>query len=93
MPPELIVAGVGISVIVPAVVELLKQLGLPVRFAGVAAVAVAAIVLGLVQLRADAIYGGLAAWALLSLVYGLAAAGMYSQAKAARRRGGEAASE
>jgi hypothetical protein len=86
MPPELIVAGVGISAIVPAVVELLKQLGLPTRYAGVAAVAVAAVVLGLVQLRADATYGGLAAWALLSLVYGLAAAGMYSQVRVVSRK-------
>ena len=81
MPPELIVAGVGISVIVPAVVELLKGLGLPTRFAGLAAIVVSAVVLGLVQLREDATYGGVAAWALLSLVYGLAAAGLYSQTK------------
>lgn len=86
MPPELIVAGVGISVIVPAVVELLKGLGLPVRFAGVSAIAVSAVVLGLVELREDATYGGIAGWALLSLVYGLAAAGLYSQTKQLTQR-------
>jgi hypothetical protein len=86
MPPELIVAGVGISVIVPAVVELLKQLGLSTRFAGLAAIVVSAVVLGLVQLREDATYGGIAAWALLSLIYGLAAAGLYSQVKQATQR-------
>src|SRR5205085_4953666 len=85
MPPEIVVSGVGITLIVPAVVELGKGLGLPTKFAGLAAVMVAAVVLGLVQLREDATYGGVAAWALLSLVYGLAAAGAYSQAKVVSR--------
>ena len=83
MPPELIVAGVGISVVVPALVQGAKELGLPTKYAGLASVIGAAAVLGLVELQRDVTYDGIAGWALLSLVYGLAAAGLYSQVKRA----------
>jgi hypothetical protein len=81
MPPEVLISGVGITVLVPALVELVKGLGLPTRWAGLAAVVAAAVVLGLVELRQDATWGGVAGWLLLSLVYGLAAAGFYSQVR------------
>jgi hypothetical protein len=79
MPPELIVSGVGITILVPAVVELAKVMGLSSRYAGLASILAAAAVLGLVDLRTHAQLGGVASWLLLSLVYGLAAAGFYSQ--------------
>ena len=79
MPPELLISGVGITVIVPALVELAKRSGLPARYAGLASIAASAAVLGLVELQANAQFGGVAGWLLLSLVYGLAAAGFYSQ--------------
>jgi hypothetical protein len=79
MPPELLISGVGITVLVPALVELAKRSGLPTQFAGLASVVSAGVVLGLVQLQSDAQFGGVAGWLLLSMVYGLAAAGFYSQ--------------
>ena len=81
MPPELLISGVGITVVVPALVELAKRSGLPARYAGLASVLAAGLVLGLVQLQANADVGGAASWLLLSLVYGLAAAGFYSQVR------------
>jgi hypothetical protein len=83
MPPELLIPGIGIglTVVVPGLVQLAKGLGLPTKFAGLAAILACAVVLGLVELREDPSYGAIAAWALLSLVYGLASAGLYSQAK------------
>ena len=82
MPPEVIVAGVQLVVVVPLLVELGKrELGLPSRFAGVASVGVSAALLGLLELEKRPDVGGWATWALLSIVYGLAASGAYSQAK------------
>jgi hypothetical protein len=81
MPPELVISGVGITVLIPAVVELVKTLGLPTKFAGLASILSAGIVLGLVQLQSHAQFGGAAGWLLLSIVYGLAAAGFYSQVR------------
>jgi hypothetical protein len=81
MPPELLVSGVGIMVLVPALVELAKRSGLPTQYAGLASIAAAGLVLGLVELQANARFGGVAGWLLLSLVYGLAAAGFYSQVR------------
>jgi hypothetical protein len=81
MPPELLVSGVGITILVPAIVELAKHSGLPTKYAGLASIVAAGIVLGLVELRSNAQFGGAAGWLLLSLVYGLAAAGFYSQVR------------
>jgi hypothetical protein len=81
MPPELLIAGVSLTVIVPALVEGAKGLGLPTKYAGLASILACAIVLGLVELREDPSYGAIAAWLLLSIVYGLAAAGLYSQVR------------
>jgi hypothetical protein len=84
VPPELLVAGVGITAIVPAIVELAKGGGMPTRYAGLASIVAAAVVLGLVELQSHALLGGWASWLLLSIVHGLAAAGLYSQVKRAR---------
>jgi hypothetical protein len=81
MPPELLISGVGITVLVPALVELAKRSGLPTRYAGLASIVAAGLVLGLVQLQANADVGGAASWLFLSLVYGLASAGFYSQVR------------
>jgi hypothetical protein len=79
MLPEIMICGIPLVVIIPAGVQLLKTLGLPTRYAGLASIALCALILGLVALRHDPTVGGLAAWLLMSLVYGLAAAGFYSQ--------------
>jgi hypothetical protein len=81
MPPELLVSGVGITILVPALVELAKRSGLPTQYAGLASIVAASLVLGLVELQSNAQFGGAAGWFLLSLVYGLAAAGLFSQVK------------
>ena len=79
MPSELLVSGVGITVLVPALVELAKRSGMPTRYAGLASIVAAGLVLGLVQLQSNTHFGGAARSRLLSIVYGLAAAGFYSQ--------------
>jgi hypothetical protein len=79
MPPDLLVIGVPLVVVVPALVELAKRAGLPTVWAGFASILACALVLGLVQLQVHPLFGGVAAWALASIVYGLAAAGLYSQ--------------
>ncbi len=81
MPAELLISGVGITVLVPAIVELAKKSGLPTRYAGLASIGAAGLVLGLVELQSNAQFGGAAGWLLLSIVYGLAAAGFYSQVR------------
>ena len=81
MPPELLISGIGITVLVPALVELAKRSGMPARYAGLASIVAAGLVLGLVELQTHAQFGGAAGWLLMSIVYGLAAAGFYSQAK------------
>jgi hypothetical protein len=81
MPPELLISGVPLIVIVPAAVQLVKGLGLATRWAGIASVLSCAVLLGLLELQSHPVYGAIATWATVSLVYGLAAAGLYSQAK------------
>jgi hypothetical protein len=81
MPPELLISGVGITILVPALVELAKRSGLPVRYAGLASIVAAGVFLGLVELQSHAQFGGAAGWLLTSIVYGLAAAGFYSQVR------------
>lgn len=84
MPPELLVIGVPLVVIVPAIVQGVKNVGLPTKYAGVAAIVAAAVVVGLVELQQEPSMARIATWALVSLVYGLASAGLYSQVKALR---------
>jgi hypothetical protein len=81
MPPELLIIGVPLVVIVPALVQGAKALGLPTKYAGVASIVSCLVVVGLVELQKEPTTARLATWALLSLVYGLAAAGLYSQVK------------
>ncbi len=88
MPPELLIAGVPIVVIVPLLVQGAKELFLPARYAGVAAIVAAAIVLGLIDLQTDPRFSGWAEWLLLSIVYGLAASGLYSQVRLLPPAGG-----
>jgi hypothetical protein len=72
----------AIVAIVPGLVEVAKRAGLPARYAGLMAIAVAT---ALVALRDVALHdgtpGSVARWLLGGLVYGLAAAGLYSQAR------------
>jgi hypothetical protein len=84
MPPDLLIVGVPLVVVVPALVELAKRLGLPTAWAGLASILSSALILGLVALQADAQFGGWATWLLASIVYGLAASGLYSQVKGSR---------
>jgi hypothetical protein len=41
MPPDLLISGVGITVLVPALVELAKRSGMPTRLAGLASIVAA----------------------------------------------------
>jgi hypothetical protein len=85
-PVELVV-GVPLIVITPALVELGKRLGLPVRYAGLASMLTATLLLicGDIALGglppADALPATVARWILGGVVYGLAAAGLYSQGR------------
>jgi len=80
-----LIYGVPVVVLAPAVVEALKRAGLPVRFAGLAAIAAATLLVALADLAGVGSVGGsLARWLLAGIVYGLAGAGLYSQAKRAR---------
>ncbi len=77
--------GVPLLVIVPALVELAKRHGLPVRYAGGAAVVLAITLLALGDLALGTRIGGgdlvttTARWIIGGVIYGLAAAGLYSQ--------------
>lgn len=79
--PDLLILGVPIVILVPALVQLVKGLGLPSRYAGLASILCSAGILGLVQLQGDRQLGGVASWLLASVVFGLAAAGFFSQVK------------
>jgi hypothetical protein len=82
-----LVVGVPLIVIIPALVELGKRMGLPVRYAGVAAMLTAMLLLICGDLAlggmpaADALPATVARWVLGGVVYGLAAAGLYSQGR------------
>jgi len=87
-------AGVPLVVIVPALVELAKRQGLPVRWAGVAAIVMATVLLAVGDVALGDTSGNamrwlmrVATWLLGGLVYGLAAAGLYSQRAMLARRG------
>lgn len=78
-----LLTGVPVIVVVPALVEAAKHAGLPVRFAGLAAIviAIALVALGDLATESDLATGVVARWLLAGIVYGLAAAGLYSQAE------------
>lgn len=81
------VVGVPLIVVTPALVELGKRMGLPVRYAGLAAMLTAMVLLicGDLALEgsppAEDVAGTVARWLLGGVVYGLAAAGLYSQGR------------
>ena len=78
-----VITGVSILIVTPALVEVAKQLGLPVRLAGLIAILFATllVVLGDVASGADYSTPTLARWLIAGIVYGLAAAGLYSQTR------------
>jgi hypothetical protein len=68
--------------IVPAVVEVAKRAGLPVKYAGIAAILIATAIVALVDLAGgNNATGSYARWVLGGLIYGLAGVGLYSQAQ------------
>jgi hypothetical protein len=79
--------GVPIVVLTPGLVDVLKRSGLPVRYAGVAAIACAGLLAALGDVAGDGAGMGLplearlATWALAGIVYGLAA-GLSTQDRA-----------
>ncbi len=76
-----LVTGVPLIAIVPVLVELAKRQGLPMRYAGLAAIGLAALLLALanVALGEAMTPAAIARWLLGGVIYGLAAAGLYSQ--------------
>ncbi len=76
-----LVAGVPLVIVIPALVEIAKRQGLPVRYAGLAAVLCGIVLLALAgfALGQPVDAGTVARWAIGGIVYGLAAAGLYSQ--------------
>lgn len=77
--PDVLILGVPLLVLAPALVELLKRLGLPTAWAGLASIGVSGLFLGLLGLQDHPIYGSWATLLLGAIVYGLAASGLYSQ--------------
>jgi hypothetical protein len=70
----------AIIALVPGIVEVAKRAGLPVRFAGLAAVGCAIALVSLSDLATGiSQLSQPAKWLLFGLVYGLAASGLYSQ--------------
>lgn len=78
-----VLAGVPIVLVTPALVEVAKQLGLPLRFAGVCAMMCAVALLALGDLATGQPVGtaSVARWLIGGMVYGLAAVGLYTQSK------------
>ena len=78
-----IITGVSILIVTPALVEVAKQLGLPVRLAGLAAIgfALALVILGDIANDAKLSTPLVARWVISGIVYGLAASGLYSQTR------------
>ncbi len=76
-----LVAGAPLVVIIPALVELAKRQGMPIRYAGLAAIVIATVLLALAGLTIGESPGiaEAARWVIGGIVYGLAAAGLYSQ--------------
>lgn len=85
--PVQMLTGVGITLVTPALVEVAKQVGLPVRFAGLAAMLLAMLLLGIggIALGEPIDAAAIARWVISGMVYGLAAAGFYSQVKSTPR--------
>lgn len=82
-----LVAGVSLVVVTPALVEIAKGHGMPVRFAGVASIVIAFMLLVIAEIALDGVPASaergraVARWIIGGIVYGLAAAGLYSQGR------------
>ncbi|MDQ3044482.1 MAG: hypothetical protein M3R06_04945 [Chloroflexota bacterium] len=76
-------AGVPLIALVPGLVEIAKRAGLPVRFAGLAAIGFAIALVALIDLASapelNVSVRDLATWGIAGVIYGLAAAGLYDQ--------------
>lgn len=74
-------AGVPLVAIIPALVEAAKRQGLPVRYAGLAAIlgGIALLALAGLALGEPIDAPTVARWTIGGIVYGLAGAGLYSQ--------------
>lgn len=81
--PIEIITGVSILIVTPALVEVAKQLGLPVRLAGLIAILFATVLVVLGDVAGGTGFSTplLARWLIAGTVYGLAAAGLYSQTR------------
>ena len=79
-----LVAGVSVVIVTPALVEIAKANGMPVRFAGVASIMIAIVLLVIAEIALDGVPASgdlvraVARWIIAGVVYGLAAAGLYS---------------
>lgn len=84
---EMMMLGVPLVVIVPAMVEVAKHSGLPTRWAGLAAMGIAmglvaiADLGGVITLEGEDGAAQVARWMIAGVVYGLAGAGVYSQVR------------
>lgn len=78
-----LLTGVSITIVTPALVEVAKELGLPVKFAGLTAMVVAMLLLmfGNIANGEAVTPAAIARWMLGGMVYGLAAAGLYTQTR------------
>jgi hypothetical protein len=82
-----LVAGVSVIVVTPALVEIAKANGLPVRVAGIASILIAFALLVTAEIAmnglppAHDVVRVVARWVLAGIVYGMAAAGLYSQGR------------
>lgn len=82
-----LVTGVSVMVVTPALVEIAKGNGMPVRFAGVASIVIAIVLLVIAEIALDGVPASgdlvraVARWIIGGVVYGLAAAGLYSQGR------------
>lgn len=78
-----LITGISITIVTPALVEIAKRLGMPVKHAGFAAIAVAILLYALGEIALGTTYTAstFSRWILAGIVYGLAAAGLYSQTR------------
>ncbi|MFM9106342.1 MAG: hypothetical protein ACKOWF_06545 [Chloroflexota bacterium] len=93
---EPFILGAPLVALVPGLVEAMKRAGMATRWAGLAAVGWATLLVALADVAGanlTGVPGGggpvsagrIAGWLLAGVVYGLAAAGLYSQARAVRQ--------
>lgn len=82
-----LIAGVPVMVVTPALVEIAKGSGLPVRYAGLAAMLFAGMLLVIAEIALNGLPASgelvraVARWVIGGVVYGMAAAGLYSQGR------------